>query len=314
MSPSHGMAAPNLTGEEAPISKKETQENTGMSHVMDEFRVFFGVKEMPFSLVPNTQYYVALPSHHECFNLLMFAIASGDGFIKVTGEVGTGKTLLCRRLLNALDEGQYYSAYLPNPRLNPVELKRAVAKELQVPDLGWVSDQNLLDEINKRLIELAHEDKKVVLVIDEAQALPEDSIEELRLLTNLETETSKLMQIVMFGQPELDEIIAQHQFRQLRQRITFSHVLDRLTRSGVGQYIHHRMTVAGYNGAPIFEKAAVSLLHKATEGTPRLINIVSGKALLIAFSKGQKTVKKAMVKAALNDTEGVNKQTGWIFG
>lgn len=312
MNPSQGMTAPPLQEE----ADNRTQDGVtqGMSQVMNEFRLFFGVKEMPFSLVPNTQYYVALPSHHECFNMLLFAIASGDGFIKVTGEVGTGKTMLCRRLLNALDEGHYYSAYLPNPRLNPVELKRAVAKELQVQDLGWISDQNLLDEINKRLIELAQEGKKVVLVIDEAQALPEDSIEELRLLTNLETETNKLMQIVMFGQPELDEIIAQHKFRQLRQRITFSHILDRLNRSGVGQYIHHRMAVAGYNGGPIFEKSAVSLLHKATEGTPRLINIVCGKALLIAFSKGQQTVKKAMIKSALNDTEGVNKQTGWIFG
>lgn len=306
MNPSQGMTQPQTA------AAMPSQESS-MNHVLDEFRHFYGVQEMPFSLVPNTQYYVALPSHNECFNMLNFAIASGDGFIKVTGEVGTGKTLLCRRLLNSLDDHHYYSAYLPNPRLNAVELKRAVAKELQVPELGWISDQNLLDEINKRLIELAQENKKVVLVIDEAQALPEDSLEELRLLTNLETETRKLMQIVLFGQPELDELIAKHEFRQLRQRITFSHVLNRLNREALGQYIHHRMTVAGYNGAPVFEKGALNLLYKATLGTPRLINIVCGKCLLIAFSKGSQIVKKAMVKSALKDTEGVCHKTGWLF-
>lgn len=289
-------------------------QSASMDRIIDEFRNFYGIQEMPFSLVPNTQFYVGLPSHNECFSMLLFAIASGDGFIKVTGEVGTGKTLLCRRLLNTLDEGQFYSAYIPNPRLNPVELKRAVAKELQVPELGWVSDDNLLDAINKRLIELALANKKVVLVIDEAQALPEESLEELRLLTNLETETNKLMQIVLFGQPELDEILAQHHFRQLRQRITFSHSLSRLNKTGIGQYIQHRMNVAGYNGEPVFDRSSISLLHKATLGTPRLINIVCGKALLIAFGKGQQRVKKAMVKSALNDTEGVVYRSHWLMG
>ena len=285
-----------------------------MKQVIEEFRAFFGIKELPFSLVPNTQYFVSLPDHRECFSMLLFAIASGDGFIKVTGEVGTGKTLLCRRLLNSLDEQEYYTAYLPNPRLTPIELKRALAKELQVTKHDTIKDQNLLDEINKGLIFLAQQNKKVILVIDEAQALPEDSLEELRLLTNLETETHKLMQIVLFGQPELDQILAQHHFRQLRQRITFSHLLDRLNKSGIRQYIHHRMMVAGYNGEPVFDNSSINLLHKATQGTPRLINIVCAKALLIAFSKGQQKVKKAMVRAAVDDTEGISYRRGWVLG
>ncbi len=285
-----------------------------MVHIMDEFRSFYGINDMPFSLVPNTQYYVALPSHHECFSMLLFSIASGDGFIKVTGEVGTGKTMLCRRLLNSLDELKYYSAYIPNPKLSPIELKRALAKELQVQNLDSVDDQNLLNEINMRLLVLAVQDKKVVLVIDEAQALPEESLEELRLLTNLETETYKLMQIVLFGQPELDHTLAQHHFRQLRQRITFSHNLNRLNKSGIGQYIQHRMAVAGYNGVPVFDDSSIRLLHKATQGIPRLINIVCAKALLIAFSKGQQTVKKAMIKTALVDTEGIQYKSNWLLG
>jgi MSHA biogenesis protein MshM len=284
-----------------------------MSQVLDEFRSFFGMQELPFSLVPNTQYYVGLPSHNECFSMLLFAIASGDGFIKVTGEVGTGKTLLCRRLLNCLDEQEYYSAYIPNPKLNPLELKRVLAHELKVPNSDQIKSQNLLNEINNRLLALAKTGKKVVLVIDEAQAFPSDSLEELRLLSNLETETDKLMQIVLFGQPELDELLTQHEFRQLRQRITFSHCLNRLNKNGIGQYIHHRMMVAGYMGEPVFDGSSIRLLHKATQGTPRLINIVCAKALLIAFSKGQQRVRRAMIKTALIDTEGVNYKFNWLM-
>ena len=288
--------------------------NGTMSRILNDFRAFFGMRELPFSLVPNTQFFVELPSHHACFNMLQFAVAAGDGFIKVTGEVGTGKTLLCRRLLNSLESKEFYSAYIPNPRLTAIELKRAVAKELAIKKIDEVKDRDLLDVINQRLLELASANKSVVLVIDEAQALPEDSIEELRLLTNLETEQKKLMQIVLFAQPELDEILSQHHFRQLRQRITFSQTLDRLNKEHIHQYINHRMSLAGYNGEPIFNNACVSLLHKATQGSPRLINIVCGKALLIAFSQGQQKVEKGMVKTALDDTEGVNYKANWLFG
>ena len=283
-----------------------------LNMIIDDCRSFFGVRDMPFSLVPNTQYYLALPSHDECSNMLLFAITSGEGFIKVTGEVGTGKTLLCRRLLNDLDKESYYTAYLPNPRLTSVELKRAIAKELDVPFLAEIDDRDLLEVINMRLIDLAGEQKKVVLIIDEAQALPEDTIEELRLLSNLETETSKLIQIVLFGQPELDTILNTHHFRQLRQRITFSHKLEPLNKSSVAYYIQHRMIVAGYNGEPVFESGAINVLFKATKGTPRLINVICGKAMLIAFSLGLRRITKAMVKSAINDTEGVELNDSWL--
>ncbi|MEH6346539.1 MAG: AAA family ATPase [Bermanella sp.] len=290
------------------------ESTVGMSTILDEFRAFFGIQDMPFSLVPNTQYYVGIEGHNECFNMLMFAIASGDGFIKVTGEVGTGKTLLCRRLLNSLDENEFYSAYIPNPKLNAVELKRVLAQELGVKNTAQIKSQNLLEAINNRLMKLAQEGKKVVLIIDEAQAFPKDSLEELRLLSNLETETHKLMQIVLFGQPELDEVLSHHEFRQLRQRITFSHFLNRLNKNSTGQYIHHRMVVAGYIGEPVFDLSSIRLLYRATQGTPRLINIVCAKALLIAFSKGQQRVRKAMVRTAINDTEGLSKRFSWLIG
>jgi MSHA biogenesis protein MshM len=294
------------------INEDFITEDKRMGKIIDDFRAFYGVSEMPFSLVPNTHFYLALPSHHECFNMLMFSIASNEGFMKVTGEVGTGKTLLCRRLLNTLETQEYYSAYLPNPRLTPIELKLAIAKELEIPDLDSTSDRDLLDIISLRLMDLALNKKKVILIIDEAQALPEETLEELRLLTNLETESKKLMQIVLFGQPELDQIINKYHFRQLRQRITFSHKLKTLDKKSVDYYVQHRMIAAGYNGEPIFERSAIKLLFKATKGTPRLINIVCGKAMLIAFSRGQKKVKKAMVDTAIKDTEGVSFKNNWF--
>lgn len=287
---------------------------TSMGQVLEDFRLFFDLQDMPFSLLPNTEFYVALPSHQQCFSMLTFALACGEGIIKVTGEVGTGKTLLCRRLLNTLDETEYYSAYIPNPNLNPVELKRALAKELQVPDLGWISDDQLMDEINKRLIKFAKNNKKVVLVIDEAQALPEDSIEALRLLTNLETENQKLMQVVLFAQPELNVMLSKHHLRQLRQRITFSHELSRLTKEHVNQYVLHRLSIAGYEGQPIFNDSAIQLLHRYSNGIPRLISIICGKSLLIAFSKGDQVVTKAMIKRAVKDTEGIDYKSNWLFG
>lgn len=289
-----------------------TDDKHSMGAIIDDFRSFYGVSEMPFSLVPNTQFYLALPSHNECYNMLLFSVASGEGFMKVTGEVGTGKTLLCRRLLNSLENDDYYTAYLPNPRLTAIELKRAIAKELKVEGLNEISDRDLLDSISSKLLKIAQSNKKVILIIDEAQALPEDTIEELRLLTNLETESNKLIQIVLFGQPELDDILDQHHFRQLRQRITFSHKLNMLSKKSVAYYVQHRMIVAGYNGEPIFEKSAVNLLYKATQGTPRLINILCGKAMLIAFSKGLKKVSKAMIKSAIKDTEGVELKSSWL--
>jgi MSHA biogenesis protein MshM len=296
-----------------PLSKKNKTQDP-MKIILEEFRHFFNLNEMPFSLLPNTNYYVDLPSHQQCFSMIMFAVSSGEGIIKIIGEVGTGKTLLCRRLLNSLDEDEYYSAYLPNPNLNPIELKRALAKELQVPDLSWLGDDEIMEAINKRLIKFALNNKRVVLVIDEAQSLPDESIEALRLLTNLETESDKLMQVVLFAQPELDETLNKYHLRQLKQRISFSQRLEQLDKSHIRQYIQHRLAVAGYNGKPIFNEDAIKFLHHCSKGIPRLISILCNKALLIAFSKGEKTVTKAMVKRAVLDTQSIEYRSKWFFG
>ncbi len=273
------------------------------------YQAFYGLREMPFSLTPNTEFMVRLPGHQECLNLLLVALEQGEGFIKISGEVGTGKTLLCRALLNSLDAQRFQLAYVPNPCLPPEGLRRAVARELRLPEADSLGEIALLEAINQKLIELAQAGRSCVLLIDEAQALPDDTLEALRLLTNLETERSKLLQVVLFGQPELDHVLGQERFRQLRQRITFSYRLKQLEGEQIERYLNHRLSVAGYNGPALFERAALRLLAQGTRGVPRLINIVAHKALMVGFGKGQRRISRSFVQRALDDTEGVQGQT-----
>ena len=274
-----------------------------VADVLSGFQDFYGLEQQPFSLAPNTDFYVETQSHQECFNVLMYALASGEGFIKVTGEVGTGKTLLSRRLLNELDDEHFVSAYIPNPSLTPTALWRAIAHELSI-DVNHIDDHQVQEKIQKKLLLLASNHKKVVLIIDEAQCIPEDTLEALRLISNLETERQTLLQIVLFGQPELDVLLATQRFRQLRQRITYSAVLEPLAPANLPHYIQQRMMIAGYRGMPVFEDKAVKLMTQATSGIPRLINVIAQKSLLCAFGKGSEQVAVEHVKEAISDTEG----------
>lgn len=283
------------------------------------YEQFFGLKELPFGLTPNTHFYLNSETHQQALDMLLWALKHKEGFIKVTGEVGTGKTLLCRKLLNALGE-PYVTAYLPNPFFSAETLYCLVAEELSVyvdpaptevlsgPSLMQSKDQHVLalQQIQKTLLRLAGTGKQVVLVIDEAQAMPEDTIEALRLLTNLETESEKLLQIVLFGQPELDALLNQQHLRQLKQRITFQHHLKPLQRTDIEHYIAHRMTLAGYAGGRLFEAKAISLLCRASKGIPRLVNILCHKALMSAFGEGRKVIQARHMLAAIRDTESVS--------
>jgi len=262
----------------------------------------FGMRSMPFALTPNTEFFFGLPPHVEALQVLQVALQTGEGFIKVTGEVGTGKTLICRKLLNELSE-QFVCAWLPNPYLTPAELRAAVAQELGILLESVRDQQHLTGLIQQQLLTLSAQGKQIVLVLDEAQALPDDSLEALRLFTNLETEQRKLVQVVLFGQPELDQRLAQERFRQLRQRITFSYQLRPLRSAEVGAYLRHRLAVSGYQGAPLFSAAAVKKLAKSSRGIPRLINILAHKALLLSYGAGLATVMNKQLQAAVADTE-----------
>jgi len=266
------------------------------------YETHFGLREPPFGITPDTSFAYAGNSHQEALNTLLVAARNGEGFMKVTGEVGTGKTLLCRRFLAALDPARFVSAYIPNPYLEPHTLMFALAEELGVQIDRQADRHHLLRELNHALLDFAQAGKTVVACMDEAQAMPQETLEALRLLTNLETEKRKLMQVVLFGQPELDERLAQKSIRQLRQRITFQYRLSALSAAEVEQYLAHRLRVAGYRGSRLFLPAAVRRLHRASGGVPRLVNIIAHKSLLLAFGEGVQQVQPHHVRSAVADT------------
>jgi MSHA biogenesis protein MshM len=266
----------------------------------------FGMRELPFTLTPNTHFFLQLPTHQEALNLLLVALGSGDGFIKVVGEVGTGKTMLCRTLLNTLEEEPCITAYIPNPYLSPEALRRNFALEIGIDNALELKDFELANQINLRLVEIAKDGKYTVLIVDEAQAMPEETIEALRLLTNLETESEKLFQVVLFGQPELDQLLGRASLRQLLQRITFSYRLQTLSNEAVSSYLEQRASRAGYEGLSLFSPPAALLIGKASKGVPRLVNILAHKSLMSAYGLGDSTIKKQHVIRAIEDTEGVD--------
>ena len=238
--------------------------------------------------------------------MLQTALQTGEGFIKVTGEVGTGKTLICRKLINELPQG-FHCAYLPNPYLTPAELRWAVANELGLKYTSEIDQQQLTGLIQQQLLALSAHGHAIVLVLDEAQALPDESLEALRLFTNLETESRKLLQVVLFGQPELDERLKRQAFRQLRQRITFSYSLRPLTWDETDAYIRYRLAVAGYAGQALFSPKLTRKIAEASRGIPRLINILAHKALMLSFGEGATQVRMAHIKGAIQDTEDASR-------
>lgn len=264
----------------------------------------FKLNELPFTLTPNTSFYCDLPTHQEALNVLLLGLKQGEGFIKIIGEVGTGKTLLCRLLLNALDD-HFVSAYIPNPDQNGYGLRMSLAYELGLTIEKDLPQHLLLELITQRLLELHQAGKQTVLIIDEAQALPDDCLEAVRLLTNLETEAKKLLQVVLFGQPELDTKLNQHALRQLKQRITFSYCLKSLDKTQINLYLCHRLARAGYTYGMIFSRGAKRHLFRASGGLPRLLNVLCHKALLVSYGRGLQYVDTKSMKRAIADTESI---------
>jgi len=237
-------------------------------------------------------------------NTLLFAILSGEGFIKITGEVGTGKTLLCRKLMSSLDSS-FKVAYVPNPYLEPQSLLMVLAEELGIALPTAVTQHALLTALTHALLDFARNGIKVVVCLDEVQAMPIETLEALRLLSNLETEKRKLLQVVIFGQPELEDKLNHASIRQLKQRITFEYQLDRLSRDEMQYYLNHRLIIAGYQGSRIFSGAALTLLYFKSNGVPRLVNILAHKALLAAYGKGKQQVGLVEAFAAISDTKSI---------
>ncbi|MFL6675354.1 MAG: ExeA family protein [Massilia sp.] len=274
------------------------------------YSAHFGLRELPFGITPDTSYFFSSPRSQEALNTLLVAARNGEGFIKITGEVGTGKTLLCRKFMATLGDG-FVTAYIPNPYLEPRTLMLALADELEITLEKDVDQHQLLKSITHRLLELAGQDKRVLLCLDEAQAIPVESLEALRLLTNLETEKRKLLQIVLFGQPELDRKLALDSIRQLAQRITFHYHLGPLSRDDLDFYVAHRLRVAGFAGARLFTRGAITSLFAASGGVPRLVNILAHKALMLSYGQGRQQVAARHVQDAARDTIATRGRRLW---
>jgi MSHA biogenesis protein MshM len=261
----------------------------------------FALRDLPFSITPDTSFFMNRAGYQDALNVLFVALRGGEGFVKVTGEVGVGKTMLCRKLLNSLTE-EFVTAYLPNPCLEPMTLLFAIADELGIRYSVRIGQHTLLKRITTCLMNHDAAGKRVVLCLDEVQAMPVETLETLRLLTNLETEKRKLLQVVLFGQPELNRVLDQPSVRQLKQRITFSYQLLPLNRVALLAYMRHRLAVAGFRGRSMFSGGALSMLYGASSGVPRLINILAHKALMVAYGQGEQRVGRKHVRLAVRDT------------
>ncbi|KKC99974.1 MULTISPECIES: ExeA family protein [Photobacterium] len=259
----------------------------------------FGFEQFPFRLTPDTGLFHALPPHLEAIQMTLSALAMGEGVIQIAGEVGTGKTLVCRMLVRQLPE-HYDLAYLPTPAMSGRELRAALAKELGLQPDG--DGLTLTESLHQSLIERKRGGRAVVVLLDEAQALPDEALEALRLLGNLETEQEKLLHIVLLGQPELDARLASPQLRQFRQRITFRAVLRPLDMAETVSYIEHRLSKAG-GEAGLMPLARQKAIWHASRGIPRLVNQLCHKALIVACSTGEATVSRKAVQAAIRDTQ-----------
>ena len=261
----------------------------------------YGLKALPFTITPDTEFFMNRAGYQDALNVLLVALRSGEGFIKVTGEVGVGKTLLCRKLLNSL-KGEYTTAYIYNPYLEPDTLLFAIADELGIEYEATTNRHILQKDITRQLLKNLELGRRVILCLDEVQAMPVRTLETLRLLTNIETEKRKLIQVVLFGQPELDILLEQPSIRQLKQRITFTYELKPLNKTAVKAYIRHRLMVAGYKGRDLFTTSAMEYLYNASGGIPRMINILSHKAMLVAYGRGESSISAGHVRAAVKDS------------
>ncbi len=274
------------------------------------YKKHFGLRELPFGITPDTSFFFASGSSQQALNTLLVAARSGEGFIKITGEVGTGKTLLCRKFMAMLGD-DFVTAYIPNPYLEPRSLMLALADELEIVLDKDIDQHQVLKAITQRLVDLARDGKRVLLCLDEAQAMPLESLEALRLLTNLETEKRKLLQIVLFGQPELNHKLQQREIRQLAQRITFHYHLGPLSADDLEFYVSHRLSVAGYAGGRLFTHGAMRKLRQASGGIPRLVNILAHKSLMLAYGQGRQRILARHVAGAARDTPAVSVDHWW---
>lgn len=266
------------------------------------YYAFFGLNQPPFKITPDTEAFFEGGNRGAILEALIYAITHGEGIIKVTGEVGSGKTMLCRVLQTRLPEN-VENVYLANPSVSPEEILHAIAFELQLPLARDATRLEVMHALNSYLLERHTQKRQVVVFVEESQGMPLGTLEEIRLLSNLETQQHKLLQIVLFGQPELDENLRQTQIRQLRERITHSFNLAPLDAADVRAYLAFRLHAAGYHGPDLFSSRVIAYMTRTSGGLTRRINLIADKALLAAFAESTHNVSLSHVKAAVRDSE-----------
>ena len=263
---------------------------------------YYRLKEPPFNITPNPRFLFFSAKHREAFNHLLYGIRERKGFVQLTGEVGAGKTTLCRALLDQLGPN-FSTALILNPVLDADQLVKAIGMELNLPVKG-LDRLETVAEINRFLLQQVEHGKDTVLIIDEAQDMTPALLEQVRLLSNLETDERKLLQIVLMGQPELRDRLNDHGLRQLRQRITIRYHLNPLQRNEIGQYVQHRLHVSGANGTPRFTGGALWRIYHYSQGIPRLINALCDKCLLAGYVAQKDKIDFSMVGRARRELEG----------
>ena len=271
---------------------------------LNMYQSYYGFKEMPFNITPDPKFLYLSPTHQEALQHLKFGVMERKGFIVLVGEVGCGKTTICRRFLNELDPARFDTALILNPRVTETQMLKQILTELGEHNLAR-SQNDLVAQMNQVLLERINRGRDVVLIIDEAQNLSFEVLEQIRLLSNIETDKQKLLQIVLMGQPELKEVLAREELRQLRQRVLVHYELNPLSLSDVSHYVQHRLSLAGGTGRPAFTPWALRAIHKASRGIPRIVNNLCDKAILSAFIRESDEVNFWDARRAVRDMDNL---------
>lgn len=271
------------------------------------YEAFFGLKEKPFRMTPDTRYYYPSAKHVDALNHMVYAIEERRGFVVITGEIGSGKTTLSRVLFQKLDP-RTKTAIVRNTHLTAKDLVAATLEELEIPSRPGSTKTQLIGKLNEFLVDQLREDNNVVLLIDEAQNLKPSVLEEVRMLSNLETETEKLIQIILMGQPELKSKLWLKELTQLRQRVSLHYHLGPLDAAETAGYIAHRLHVAGANGSPLFTPEALGQVFAHTHGVPRLVNGICDRALLTGYVSETKPISAAIVDEAAGELPALTEE------
>lgn len=272
------------------------------------YTTYFGLDKAPFRITPDPEFFFSGGNRGAVLEALLYAVSRGEGIVKVVGEVGSGKTMLCRMLERELPQ-DCDIVYLANPRLSPDEILHAIAVELELDVARDAAKLDVMRVLHGYLLDKHAQNRRVVMFIEEAQGMALDTLEEIRMLSNLETTQDKLLQIVLFGQPELNEKLAAHEIRQLRERITYSFDLMPLNRTEIRDYLNTRIRTSGFRGNDLFSGAAIRVLERRSRGLLRRINILADKALLAAFARGERRICARHVRMAARDSEFARPRT-----